>query len=128
MNTLLLFACTLLVPLSTVERPSQFDEVVSALSIGDAQTVSTYFDNTVELVLPEVDDILPKAAAKKKLEAFFEVNKANSFARVHGGSSTGEEGAYIIGTLTTETGNFRVYMYGRGGASPIVQELRIEES
>ncbi len=128
MNTILVLACTLLVPLNAVERPSQFDDVVAALSVGDAEVVSTFFDNTVELVLPGVDDILPKTEATKKLQAFFEVNKAKSFARVHGGTSTGEDGAYIIGTLTTETGNFRVYMYGRGGGTPIVQELRIEAS
>ena len=128
MNTLLLLACTLLVPFNAVERPNQLDDVVAALSIGDAHTVSTFFDNTVELVLPGVDDILPKAKAKKKLEAFFVTNRAKSFVRVHGGTSTGEDGAYIIGTLTTDAGNFRVYIYGRGVGTPIVMELRIEES
>jgi len=128
MTTFLLLACTFLIPFEVVDRPMQLDAVVEALGKGDAYTVSGFFDNTVELVLPGVDDILPKAQAKQKLVAFFEANPASAFTRVHGGTSTGEDGAYIIGTLTTDTGVFRVYVYGRGAGTPIVQELRIEPS
>ncbi len=128
MNTFLLLACTLILPLDLAERPNQLEDVVAALSIGDAHAVSGFFDNTVELVLPGVDDILPKAEAKKALEAFFVSNQAKSFERVHGGTSTGADGAYVIGTLSTANGNFRVYLYGRGVGTPMVQELRIEKS
>ena len=128
MNTFFLLACTLFLPFSVAEQPAKLDAVVAALSKGDAKSVSSFFDNTVELVLPGVDDILPKRAAERQLIAFFEANPAKAFARVHGGTSTGEDGAYVIGTLTTETGSFRVYLYGRGADTPIVQELRIEPS
>lgn len=128
MNTILLIAFSFLMPLSVAEQPTQLDVVVAALSKGDAKAVSSFFDHTVELVLPRVDDILPKAEAEKKLASFFEANPTKSFARVHGGTSTGEDGAYVIGTLTTENGAFRVYMYGRGSGTPTVQELRIEPS
>jgi len=127
MNTFLLLAATVFLPLSISHHATiQLDAVVAALSIGDAKAVGTYFDNTVELVLPSVDDILPKAQAEKKLALFFKENPANSFTRVHGGTSTGEDGAYVIGTLSTTNGSFRVYIYGRGAETPSVQELRIE--
>lgn len=126
MNTFLLLACTLFIPISAADQPAQLDAVIAALSKGDAIAVSAFFDNTVEMVLPGVDDILPKAEARKNLVAFFEAHPVKSFARVHGGTSTGEDGAYVIGTLTTENATFRVYVYGRGSSTPIVQELRIE--
>ncbi len=105
---------------------AQLDAVVQAISQGDAAAVGSYFDATVELVLPGVEDILPKAKAQTQLANFFEAHPAKSFARVHGGTSTGEQGAYVIGTLTTSTGKWRVYVYGKGEGSPTVQELRIE--
>jgi len=102
------------------------DAVVSALAEGDAEGAGLYFDSTVELVLPGVEDILTRKAATQQLKNFFAANPTESFARVHGGTSNGEAGAYVIGTLTTTTGRYRVYVYGKGAAQPIVQELRIE--
>ncbi|MFK8058166.1 MAG: DUF4783 domain-containing protein [Saprospiraceae bacterium] len=128
MNTFLLIACTFLFPFTAVDKPVQLDAVVSALSKGDAKAVGVFFDQTVELVLPGVDDILPKADAEEKLAAFFLANPAQSFTRVHGGTSTGEDGSYVIGTLKTETRAYRVYIYARGTGTPTVQELRIEAS
>lgn len=104
----------------------QLDAVIAALSSGDAQAVGTYFDKTVELVLPGVEDIVTKEKATAQLATFFTAHKPKSFTRVHGGTSTGEEGAYVIGTLFTESGKFRVYLYGKGSVTPIIQELRIE--
>lgn len=113
-------------PFEVADKPTQLDAVVEALSKGDAVAIGSFFDNTVELVLPGVDDILPKAQARQKLATFFKAHPAQAFARVHEGTSTGEDGAYVIGTLTTESGTFRVYVYGRGPGTPLVQELRIE--
>jgi len=112
----------------TVESPvvAQLDAVVVALSQGDAVGVGRHFDQTVELVLPGVEDIFTKDKAQVELERFFSSNQAQNFARVHGGTSSGEKGTYVIGTLTTDTGSYRVYVYGRGDAAPTVQELRIE--
>jgi len=128
MNALLLITCAFLLPIAEIDESTQLDAVVAALSKGDAKAVGSFFDQTVELVLPQVDDILPKAAAEKKLAAFFTAHSIKSFARVHGGTSSGEDGAYVIGTLTCEKASFRVYIYARGAGSPIVQELRIEPS
>ena len=105
---------------------ANLDIVVEALGRGDAATASGYFDKTIELVLPGVEDILTQAQARTRLAAFFERHPVSGFTRVHGGTSGGEEGAYVIGTLSSGGDKFRVFVYGRGAATPVVQELRIE--
>lgn len=116
----------LLSPAPGNQADVQLDRVGTALGKGDAAGAGAFFDATVELVLPGVEDILTKGEARTKLKQFFEQNEAKGFVRVHGGTSSGEEGAYVIGTLTTVRGTYRVFIYGRGLETPIVQELRIE--
>lgn len=105
----------------------QLDVVTAALRSGDAEAVASYFDATVELVLPGVDNILPRETARARLAAFLAAHPPRGYARVHGGTSSGEDGAYVIGTLRCEgDAAYRVYVYGRVGERPVVQELRIE--
>ena len=128
MNTLLALALSIAIVSPAVSPADlQMDAVVTALSQGNAAAVGSHFDKTVELVLPGVEDILPKASAEAKLKAFFGSHAAKSFARVHGGTSNGANGTYVIGTLTCADGDYRVYIYGRGPNSSTIQELRIEE-
>ena len=105
----------------------QFDAVTTAISRGDAAAVSTYLDETVELALPGLDDIFTKEQAAAKLKGFFGLNPPSGFSRVHGGTSRGEVGAYVIGSLKSGQKSFRVYLYGVGEARPTIQEIRIEE-
>lgn len=106
---------------------AQFDAITAAIARGDAAAVSGYLDETVELALPGLDDIFTKQQATDKLRSFFGLNPPSGFARVHGGTSRGEVGAYLIGSLKSGGKTFRVYLYGVGDASPTIQEIRIEE-
>lgn len=107
---------------------AQLEAVTAALGKGDAARAAGYFDRTVEVVLPGLEDILARDAAERALATFFERHPARAFARVHGGTSAGREGAYVIGTLTSAAGaTFRVYVYASGAGDVAVQELRIEE-
>ena len=109
------------------ELTAQFDAVTTALAKGDVATLSKYLDSTVELALPGLDDIYTKDQAATKLRGFFGIHPPSGFARVHGGTSRGEVGAYVIGSLKSGSKSFRVYLYGVGEASPTIQEIRIEE-
>ena len=113
----------------TISAPvaAQLDAVVDALARGSAPAVSAHFDETVELVLPGVEDILPRAEAESALAEFFAANPPRAFERVHGGSSKGVAGSYVIGSLACASGTYRVYVYSDGAARGTVQELRIEE-
>lgn len=105
----------------------QFDAVTKALARGDVPTLSRYLDSTVELALPGLDDIFTREQAADKLRGFFGAHPPSGFSRVHGGTSRGEIGAYVIGSLKAGDRSFRVYLYGVGEASPTIQEVRIEE-
>ena len=107
--------------------PTQFDAVTSAIARGDAAAISTYLDKTVELALPGLDDIYTREQATAKLKGFFGLHPPSGFSRVHGGTSRGEVGAYVIGSLKSGQKTFRVYLYGTGEVKPTIQEIRIEE-
>ena len=108
------------------DGPMQLEPVVAALQAGDAAAVGRHLDETVELVLPEGEDILPRDRAVERLKGFFSRHAVRSFARVHGGTSRGAGGTYVIGTLACDEGDYRVYVYARGEGDLRVQELRIE--
>ena len=111
---------------------SQIDPNVTflnkALSEGDAITVGTFFDNTIELTLLDKQTMLKKDAAVTALKDFFLKNKPRSFNAVHQGSSKGSASHYTIGDLTTTLGSYRVYVYYKSADEKIViQEMRIEK-
>lgn len=99
-----------------------------ALSEGDATTIGSYFDQTVELTLLDKLNVLDKKAATVALNDFFAKNKPHAFAEVHQGSSKGSASHYSIGDLTTGAGTFRVYLYYKSvNDKPVIQEMRIEK-
>ena len=99
-----------------------------ALSDGDATTIGSYFDQTVELTLFDKLSVLNKTAATAALNDFFAKNKPRAFNEVHQGSSKGSASHYSIGDLTTGTGTYRVYLYYKSvNEKPVIQEMRIEK-
>ena len=114
-------------PAPQLSSPTQFDAVTTAIARGDAAAIGAYLDETVELALPGLDDIYTREQAAAKLRGFFGLHPPTGFSRVHGGTSRGEVGAYVIGSLKSGDETFRVYLYGTGEARPTIQELRIEE-
>ncbi len=105
----------------------QLDAVGQALATGDVPGVTRLLDETVELVLPGTSDIVSRGEAQRLLAGFFRSSPPQSFSRVHGGTSSGASGSYLIGTLVTEPASYRVYVYGLAdGDGGVVQELRIE--
>lgn len=84
--------------------------IIEGWKQGDASAIAAYFDNEVELMLPQVDDSYDKIAAKTKLEAFFVAYPTIAFNVLHEGESPTKEGKYIIGLLETKMANFRIYL------------------
>ena len=102
--------------------------VTKALSEGDAATLGTYLDNSVDLTLFDKQTVVDKATATTTLRDFFSKNKPKSFNTVHQGSSKGAGSHYTIGDLTVGSGNLKVYLYYKAaGDKPVIQEIRIEK-
>ncbi len=102
--------------------------ITKALKTGNAEDLSSYFDEDVELALIDDEDMYGKEEAKEKLSSFFSSNPPTSFTQVHKGTSKGEDSHYVIGDLVVDGKTFRVYIYlEETEDSYIIQELRIEE-
>lgn len=102
-------------------------EITKAIGKGDIETLAQYFDETVEICILDLEDLLDKDEAKAAIKSFFEKNKPNSFQVVHNGTSKGQDSKYFIGDLNTNTSMFRVYVYMKNTSdSYLIQEIRFE--
>jgi hypothetical protein len=106
-------------------QTSPLDEVVNALKSGNVSQLSRYFDNTVEIALPEKSDSYSKTQAEIVLKDFFNSRGVKNFDLEHRGDNSGSQ--YCIGTLQTRTGNFRAVIFMKQRSNQQwLQELRIE--
>jgi len=104
------------------------DEIIQSFKSGDAKTLSTYFNQNVELVVLENDNAYSKAQAQQIVSKFFSNNPPESFIVIHKGDSK-EGDQYIIGNLATRNGTFRIYfLLKKNDGKDYIHQLRIEES
>ena len=102
------------------------DEIILSLKSGNARVLSGYFNQNVELVVLDSDNVYSKAQAQQIVGNFFSTNSPESFSVIHQG---GKEGAkYVIGKLGTENGMFRVYfLLKKSDGKDYIHQLRIEK-
>ncbi|MEO6537524.1 MAG: DUF4783 domain-containing protein [Ferruginibacter sp.] len=100
-------------------------DIVNALKTGNAAEISRYFDNTVEITLPEKTNSYSKSQGEVILRDFFNNNTVKGFNIIHQGENAGSQ--YCIGTLVTSTASFRttIYMKQKGNKQTL-QEIRFE--
>lgn len=111
------------VMMSSFAQPSTIDDVIGAIRSGDADELSKYFDDNVELTLPVKSDSYSKAQAQVILKDFFGNNSVKGFELKHKGDSPG--GHYCIGTLQTKSGSFRAHVFMKAkGSKEVVKEIR----
>ncbi len=126
MKSLLFSLVVFAAPLSVVLP--DMSGITKALKTGNAEALSSFFEEDVELALIDDEDIYEKDEAQEKLAEFFSNHPPKSFNQVHKGTSKGEDSHYVIGDLTANGKTFRVYIYlEETEDSYIIQELRIEE-
>ena len=111
--------------LSSFIDQSGIDEVIGALRTGSSNQLSAYFDENVELTLPDKSDSYSRAQAQLIVKDFFGNNGVKGFELKHKGDSPG--GHFCIGTLQTNAGNFRtnVFMKTKNGKE-VVKEIRFQ--
>lgn len=116
---------TVALVLSSFTTQNTIDNVISALRSGNASELSKYFDDNVELTLPDKSDSYSKAQAQQIVRDFFSNNSVKGFDLKHKGDSPG--GHFCIGTLQTGAGNFRtnVFLKSKNGRE-VVKEIRFQ--
>ena len=104
---------------------SGLDEVVNAMKTGNTSQIAKYFDNTIEITVPNKSNDYSKSQAELVLQDFFNNNPVKAFEVVHKGENGGSQ--YCIGTLITKSGSFRTTIYMKQKADKLLlQELRFE--
>jgi len=87
--------------------------------------VAKFFDNTVEINMPEKSNSYSRSQAELVLKDFFAVNSVKSFEVLHKGENSGSQ--YCIGTLVTRNGSFRTTIFMKQkGDKQLLQEITFE--
>ena len=102
------------------------DDVISAIKLGDASQLSKFFDNTIEITLPDKSNAYSKSQGELVLKDFFSNNGVKGFEVVSKGENAGAK--FVVGTLTTKNGDYRTTIYMKQkGDKELLQELRFEK-
>ncbi|MFN8247731.1 MAG: DUF4783 domain-containing protein [Ferruginibacter sp.] len=111
--------------LSSFSLFSNIDEIVAALKDGNATEIAKYFDNTVEITLPDKSNSYSKSQAEVILRDFFNNNPVKSFTVIHKGENSGSQ--FCIGNLVTKNATYRTTVFMKLKANrQILQEIRFE--
>ncbi len=115
----------LLTILSSFNLKIGIDDVISAVKSGNASQVAKFFDNNVEISMPDKSNSYSKSQAELVLKDFFATNPVKSFEIIHKGENAGSQ--YCIGTLQTKNGAYRTTIFMKQKADiQVLQELRFE--
>jgi hypothetical protein len=83
-------------------------EIKKALLEGNSKLLAEHFNQSVELLIKNKEDVYSKAQAELILKDFFKKNTPNNFIIEAEGESNGIK--YVIGNLKTRSGKFKVYL------------------
>ena len=104
------------------------EAIAKALSSGDADALSRYLADNVEVSILYNEQLYPKAKATEALRSFFSSNKPKQFSQVHQGTSRENSDKYCIGNMAASNGSYRVYIYLKvEGNTASIQEIRFDK-
>lgn len=99
--------------------------ILTSLQKGDAVAVSAFFNENIELIVGQVNDVFSKKQATGILADFFRRNKISSFRIIHKGNK--ENSAFSICSMHAGGASYRVYVLVRTTDNQqLIQQLRIE--
>lgn len=105
---------------------SSIDEVITAMKDGNSAEVARFFDNTVEINMPDKSNSYSRSQAELVLKDFFSSNPVKSFEVIHKGENSGSQ--FCIGTLVTKSGTFRTTIFMKQkGEKQLLQEISFEK-
>ena len=104
---------------------SSIDEIITALKAGNSADLARFFDNTVEINMPNKSNDYSKSQGELVLKDFFSSNTVKGFTVIHKGENSGSQ--YCIGTLLTRTGSYRTTIYMKQkGDKQVLQGITFE--
>lgn len=102
------------------------DNISAAIRSGNPKNLSVYFIDNIDLKVINQEDVYSKQQAEMILKDFFTKHPIKSYTIAH--KSEPKNGSqYVIGTLETNNGKFRIYfLIKTTGAETLIQQFRIE--
>lgn len=105
---------------------SSIEEVITAMKAGNSAEIARYFDNTVELNMPDKSNSYSKSQGEMVLRDFFSTNTVKSFTVNHKGENAGSQ--FCIGTLVTKAGTYRTTVFMKlKGDKQLLQTITFEK-
>ena len=126
MKKFLLFSSiAMMVVISAFKPINGLDDVINALRTGNAQELSRYVDDNIEISLPDKSDSYSRAQAVMVLKDFFANNGVTGFEMQFKGENGGSQ--FCVGKLMTRSGSYRttVFMKTKDGKQ-LVKEIRFQ--
>ena len=125
-SAFVIFIATVLMMNSPFVAGQVPEQIILSLKSGNAKILSEFFNQNVELVVTDSDNVYSKAQAQQIVGNFFSIYTPVSFSIIHQG---GKEGAkYVIGNMGTKSGIFRVYfLLKQSDGKDYIHQLRIEK-
>ncbi len=122
-----LFIIFILSVTSLIEAQNVFpSEVKQAIISGNSQHLADFFNQNIELLIKNKEDVYSKAQAEHIMKDFFSKNIPDDFIIEIDDQSDGVH--YLIGNMTTSGGKFRVYLvYQNIKGKSLINRLNISE-
>lgn len=102
-------------------------QIISAISGGNAQELSKYFNSMVDCGITGVEDTYSKAQASRIIQAFFDKYPVKSIKISKKGTSA-DASQYSIGELDAGGKVFRLYyLLKKSAGTYLIQQFQIQE-
>ncbi|MGB3948599.1 MAG: DUF4783 domain-containing protein [Bacteroidia bacterium] len=104
------------------------DGIATAIRSGNPANISKYFISNIDLKVISQEDVYSKPQAEMILRDFFAKHPVKSYTVAHKSEPKTTGSQYVVGTLETSNGKFKVYFLIKpaAGAEMLIHQFRIE--
>ncbi len=117
---------TFLVMGGSVRAQDVNSKITSAIKSSNATELARYFNNSIDLTIPDSEGTYSKVQAEQIVKSFFSKYPPVSFTINHQGKSN-DGSVYAIGTYKSKTLSFRTYYLAKPiGGQMLIHQLKFE--
>ena len=110
----------------SVQSQNLSSDITAGFKAGNVNLISKYFAKCVDVSILDVNKACSITEAENELSKFIQANPPKDFTPIHSGERAGS--SYVIGKLTTGTGEFRITCYAKKTETGyIINQLKVEK-
>lgn len=103
-------------------------DIEQAMRDGNVKVLANYFGSTIDITINNSQSTYSRVQAQMVLRNFFNKISVKDYDLQHTGISSTSNALFTIGSLTTATGKYKVYMYlKQRDKNTVLQEIRFEK-